>query len=70
MSDNEETVKLKVNVSLITSVRSNTESVIDTGETREDWDAMTKAEQEKLGNELYSEWVATMTSGGWEVVED
>jgi hypothetical protein len=69
MSD-EETVKLKVNVGLITSVRSHVERVIDTGETREDWDAMTEAEREKLGNELYSEWVATMTSGGWEVVED
>lgn len=70
MSSNEETVKLKVNVGMWTSVRSRTEDVIDTGETREDWDAMTEAEREKFGNELYGEWLATVTDGGWEVVED
>jgi hypothetical protein len=66
---NEETVKLNVHVGLITSVRIYTKSVIDTGETREDWDAMSEDEGHKLGEELYDQWVAGLLDGDWEVAD-
>ncbi len=64
----ESTVRLNLSCSL-EGMPFDFDTTVDTGLTRQQWDALYDEQRNEIGDKILAEWTATVVTGDWNVAE-